>query len=61
MLLAHDMYVWQIELFGSVVGEPAHMSKFAHVPKFTDALGKLNALQLPPGGQSAATTVWPPL
>ena len=38
-----------------------HMSKCAHVSMFTCALGKMKALQLPPGGQSAATPVSPPL
>jgi hypothetical protein len=59
--LSHDVYVWHIELFGFVVGEPVHLSKFAQVPKFTCALAKLNALQLPPGGQSAGIAVVPPL
>jgi hypothetical protein len=61
VLPEHDVCVWHIELFAFVVGEPVHLSKFAQVPKFTCALGKLNLLQLPPGGQSAGTTVWPPL
>jgi hypothetical protein len=60
-LPAHDVYVWHIELFGFVAAEPVHMSRVAQVPKFTCALGKMNALQLPPGGQSAGTTVLPPL
>jgi hypothetical protein len=55
------MYVWQIEFVGFVAAEPVHASKLAQVPKFTDALGKLKALQLPPGGQFADTAVRPPL
>ena len=58
---AQDMYVLQIELVASVLAAPVHMSKWAQVSMLTWALGKLNALQLPPGGQFAATTVWPPL
>src|SRR5579862_6160475 len=55
------MYVLQIELVDRVLAEPVHISKCAQVSMFTCALGKMKALQLPPGGQSAATTVSPPL